>query len=77
VDSKIADEQEYVPSIISFNKVIVDDVLCRCCKWLNCLNDGYVFSQSCIKISDKVFQYINASDRPLVFLELHQFLEQT
>lgn len=86
VASNTTKDQANTPSLISCNKVTVDDVLCCCCKRLLyhpiVLNCGHVFCQSCIKISEErtlncqVCQWIHPGDRPSVCLKLDQFLEQ-
>lgn len=87
VASKTTNGQANAPSLISFNKVTVEDALCCYCKRLlyhpTVLNCGHVFCQSCIKTSEEitlncqVCQSIHPGDQPCVCLQLHQFLEQT
>lgn len=86
VASNTTKDQANTPSLISCNKVTVDDVLCCCCKRLLyhpiVLNCGHVCCQSCIKISEErtlncqVCQWIHPGDQPSVCLKLDQFLEQ-
>lgn len=87
VVSRTTNGQANAPSLISFNKVTVEDALCCYCKRLlyhpTVLNCGHVFCQSCIKTSEErtlncqVCQSLHPGDQPCVCLRLHQFLEQT
>lgn len=72
VSSNTIKDHPNTPSLISCNKVTVDDVLYCCCKrllyHLMVLNYGHVVLQSCINITEErtlncqVFQWIHPGD---------------
>eukprot|EP01018_Ginkgo_biloba_P009929 Gb_06840 [translate_table: standard] len=78
--------QANVSSLMAYNKVTVDDVLCCFCKELlyrpTVLNCGHAFCESCIsdseegKLKCRVCQSLHPSFRPNVILELHHYLER-